>query len=322
MIKIHFLNVGNGDCSIVEHESGNLSMIDINNGQELDDKTAVEISEDLHLDPAKVYNLAGQTNLTPYEVLYKYGYKRNLTNPIEYLKGVIGKNSIFRYIQTHPDLDHMRGIQYVIGSGISITNFWDTYHKKTIDEFDRPGDEEAWNEYQSIISGQKNIKVLNLYRNSVGQYYNDHPEAGKFGDGIYILAPTPELAEKANENEKWNNHSYVLLLQYRNFKIIFGGDAEAQVWESVLEAHKDEIVNCDILKASHHGRENGFHEGAVRLINPEYTIVSVGKKPETDATSKYKDLTRKEVWSTRWKGNITVTLNDDGTGVINSQYDS
>ena len=31
-MKIHFLNVGHGDCTIIEHDSGRITMIDINNG--------------------------------------------------------------------------------------------------------------------------------------------------------------------------------------------------------------------------------------------------------------------------------------------------
>ncbi len=35
MVKIHFLNVGHGDCTIIEHHIGNITMIDINNSKTL-----------------------------------------------------------------------------------------------------------------------------------------------------------------------------------------------------------------------------------------------------------------------------------------------
>src|SRR5262249_1637194 len=43
MLKIHFLNVGHGDCTIIEHPSGRLTMIDINNSQEYDSDTFEEL---------------------------------------------------------------------------------------------------------------------------------------------------------------------------------------------------------------------------------------------------------------------------------------
>lgn len=55
-------------------------------------------------------------------------------------------------------------------------------------------------------------------------------------------------------------------------------------------------------------------------MNPEYTIVSVGKKPDTDAHNKYKKYTREKVLSTRYRGNITVTIDDYGNGNIDWQY--
>ena len=75
-----------------------------------------------------------------------------------------------------------------------------------------------------------------------------------------------------------------------------------------------------MLKASHHGRDSGYHEEAVRHIAPEYTIVSVGKKPNTDASNKYRRHSQ-HVWSTRWKGNIVLTVNPDGRGSIDSEHD-
>ena len=55
---------------------------------------------------------------------------------------------------------------------------------------------------------------------------------------------------------------------------------------------------------------------SVSLMCPQYTIVSVGKKPETDASNKYRQYSD-NVWSTRWRGNITLTINDDGKATIN-----
>lgn len=41
-LRIHFLNVGQGDCTIVECPSGRLTLIDINNGKTLDASTRKE----------------------------------------------------------------------------------------------------------------------------------------------------------------------------------------------------------------------------------------------------------------------------------------
>ena len=44
MLKVHFLNVGHGDCTIIEHSNGNLTVIDINNAKDLDITTQQELS--------------------------------------------------------------------------------------------------------------------------------------------------------------------------------------------------------------------------------------------------------------------------------------
>jgi hypothetical protein len=42
VLEFHFLNVGHGDCTIIRHPSGRLTMVDINNGQLLDADTLAE----------------------------------------------------------------------------------------------------------------------------------------------------------------------------------------------------------------------------------------------------------------------------------------
>lgn len=45
MMKIHFLNVGHGDCTIVEFPSGRLMMIDINNSKSLPEADEEALAE-------------------------------------------------------------------------------------------------------------------------------------------------------------------------------------------------------------------------------------------------------------------------------------
>lgn len=317
MVKVHFLNVGHGDCTLIEHESGNITMIDINNGDELDEESAAEITEQLGYTRESLIKAIDQQQLTPYEILQKAGYTRTLTNPVEFYKGTYGNKAIFRYIQTHPDLDHMRGLVALRVEGITIINFWDTNHSKSQDDF-LFDDEEEWNEYLEHRKGNRTQTVLYLERENIGQYYNQHPSPLLEGDGLHILTPTQELTDEANRTEKWNNHSYVLWFVYKEISVVFGGDAEKEVWDSIVTKYGTGL-SCYVLKASHHGRESGYHQKAVELMKPVYTIVSVGKKPETDASNKYKNDS-KFVWSTRWKGDIHLTIDDVGKYYMDCQY--
>lgn len=321
-MKIHFLNVGHGDCTVIEHASGHLTMIDINNGDDLDSTSASEIAgQTASQYDDQMIPLANILKLNKAGILKEAGYDVSLTNPIQFLADNYYGRPLFRYIQSHPDLDHMRGLAALRDAGVSITNFWDTDHSKTT-EFISDADETDWNAYESLQAGKWNgttHSVLRLDRGAVGQFYNKNEFGADGGDGIHILAPTPALTAAANESGNSNNLSYVLWLQYQGIKVVLGGDAEEAVWQSLFD-HYGNNLKCDILKASHHGRDSGYHQQAVRAMSPEYTIVSVGKKPSTDASNKYRQYSQ-NVWSTRWRGTITVTIPEYGKPSIESEYD-
>jgi competence protein ComEC len=319
MVKIHFLNVGHGDCSIIEHASGRLTMIDINNACSLDEDSRREI--------AAAYGITGVDYLAKKIVaerlgrsfrktyLREAGYDIELTDPVDYFKAVLPNRDIFRFILTHADLDHMRGLVRLRHEKVDILNFWDTAHLKSITDFQN-NDEAEWNEYQRLRRSANMPQVLRLTRGEDNKYWNQD-DAGGDGDGLYILAPTAELQKAANAPDDPNAHSYVLMLIYAGVRVVFGGDATEAVWESVYR-WLGKNLKCHVLKASHHGRDSGCHSNAIAAMHPDYTIVSVGTKPETDASNKYRGCTTKGVWSTRWHGNILVTIKDDGTYSIDS----
>lgn len=319
MVKIHFLNVGHGDCTIIEHASGNITMVDINNANQLDDDSRKELAETYGITGLNYESGLLVANMlhTSFRKAYleAKGYDIELTDPIDYLATCWNGRSIFRFILSHPDLDHMRGLKRISQEGIPILNFWDTNHNITEKDTDSDDDKAEWAEYQKLRNSSSDPKARFNYRDNRGKYWNQD-DIGGAGDGIYILAPTTDLCKTADQDP--NAHSYVIWFEYAGIKVVLGGDATEAVWESIHKKYGKNL-KCHVLKASHHGRDSGYHQAAVAAMSPEYTVVSVGKKPETDATNKYRQYCD-NVWSTRWRGNIVLTIQPDGQANIESAY--
>jgi len=305
-LVIHFLNVGHGDCTLVEFPSGRLAMIDINNSKSLPEKDKDGMLESLGLSPTQIILAkalgTAKGSLDRYEAL--------LVDPVDYYMSNFSKESIFRYIQTHPDMDHMSGLNRLsYQEAIPIVNFWDIDHDKDFNENDFEGSPYSyldWLVYKLLRSGRQgngeDVTVLRLTRGVTGQYYQE--------DGISILGPTSEMLKKASKVDNYNIASYVLRIEYGSCRIILGGDAETETWEDIYLSYQDDYLRASLLKAAHHGRKSGYYQPVVKSISPRYTIVSVGKKPETDASHLYSQYS--EVFSTRYHGTITAKCWLDG----------
>lgn len=304
-LKIHFLNVGHGDCTFVELPSDRLMMVDINNSKSLPE-----------LDMDALAAAQGVDRFT-----FRYGkayagkswddyYKSLLVDPFEYYASHFSGRSVFRYIQTHPDMDHMSGLhRFFWQEKVPVLNFWDVDHSKDLKEEnfeDSPHSYADWLTYQVLRLGDgpdgSAHKVIKAYQQDTNQFWTD--------DDIAILGPTAELVEYCDRRQAWNNASYVLRLAYGGRSVILPGDAEKPEWDSI-ESHIPEYLPCDILKAAHHGRESGYSESATDTMSPSIVICSVGKKPDTDASDEYSSHGAK-VLSTRYHGTVTVTIWHDG----------
>ena len=113
MATIHFLNVKEGDCSIIEHNSGHTTVIDVWNA-----KPVEPVQEALLETMAK----------SERGISGNFQQKKYPMNPISYMNER-GISSIFRYVQTHLDMDHMDGVEALFDN-CSPTNFWDTDNTK------------------------------------------------------------------------------------------------------------------------------------------------------------------------------------------------
>ena len=166
-LDIHFVNVGKGSSTIIDHPSGRLSVVDIDDSRAISD-----------LEKSLITILKGVS----------------LTNPLDYLNETFPNRTIFRFILTHPDMDHMSGIKQLF-SKRTVCNFWDTTHNKVCDDWEgSPYDSEDWEFYQQLRDKKiPNITVLNNLRGESNNYWLD--------DSIEILNPHPDLLNNAEKED-------------------------------------------------------------------------------------------------------------------------
>ena len=196
----------------------------------------------------------------------------NPTNPIEYLKNTIRASNLFRFISTHPDMDHLDGFNR-LANEISIENFWDSGAHKSKPDFEgSPYKEEDWDRYVKFCEGRESgVNRISYLAGSRFKYANRDDE-GKSGDGLYILAPNQKLVDDANETGDFNDCSYVILYKSLGGNIIIAGDAHDRTWEYILENHEEEIKDCKFLLAPHHGRKSNRDYSFLDTMKPKLTL--------------------------------------------------
>lgn len=258
MARVHFLNVGNGDCSIIEHDSGRVTMIDICSGNK--DKSGQKVG-------ASILEAFGPSMQSS----GNFGMRQQATNPIEYMK-TNGIKRPFRFILTHPDCDHLDGFD-ALCSEFGMANFWDNGLRKEKPVFKgSPYKEEDWNRYEAVRDKMcAGIKVVTPLAGSTFSFANQgDPES--HGDCIDIVAPDVALVKAANESEDPNDGSYVLVYRSAGGKIVFGGDGHDSTWDYVVKNHSALVADCAVLIAPHHGRDSNRSHDFLDTLKPGLTL--------------------------------------------------
>jgi competence protein ComEC len=250
MSTVHFLNVRSGDCTIIQHNSSRVSVIDVCAGN-----YSASIS-DILLRPQK------KTQMKMCDVP---------TNPVTYLKD-LGITSIFRFILTHPDMDHLDGFANLVDE-FGIANFWDNgLRREDLDFEGSPYNEDDWKKYKEVIERKfSSTTVLTPLANSRNKYFNQGDNV-KGGDGLYILAPDKGLVDAANQTEDPNDGSYVLLYRSPGGKILIPGDAHDATLEYVLNKFKADVSDISVLIAPHHGRNSDRDFEFLDTLRPRLTL--------------------------------------------------
>jgi beta-lactamase superfamily II metal-dependent hydrolase len=297
---LHFLNVARGDCTIIDFPSGNLTVVDIDDLRTFDPDTQGEILEKAKASSIRLSLMKAFMGESRAEEVFLKQKAESLTDPIDYLDEHFPGRPIFRFIATHPDMDHISGLRR-LAARRTISNFWHVGYDdwKSGQSWDgSPYDQRDWDAYVQLSRRRDKPQALTVRRGLLVKQ-----------DGIYVWAPTRQLVESGHSQVKPNMASMILRISYGGRVVVMGGDASAdEAWAAIYAGTPMDGVS--ILKASHHGRKTGYHQPSVREMAPWLTITSVGAI-EHDATDSYREHSDYTV-SLRQAGTIRIEITDEG----------
>jgi len=190
-------------------------------------------------------------------------------SPIDHIKKRYRISTIDLVVVSHPHYDHFEDILEL--RKVEVKRFITPTHipRKLVLSGVRKSALSQFKEYLRLRSRSAVPKAMNI-------------------DGILLQFFVSENVGLSN----LNNHSIVLTLKYQGYKIVIPGDNESSSFTELMRSKRfnNAVRNSNFLIAPHHGRAAGFYEPFLEVAKPELTIISDGKKTETNARTNYSKL--------------------------------
>lgn len=188
-----------------------------------------------------------------------------------------GDNLLEVVVLTHPDLDHIGGLNHVF-SAYRIGELWMTQIAKNNDDFKQI--------YESV--SRKKDQGMLLKFPLAGEQISLLPKLQ-----VLITSPRAEQMQKLQEEAKlsetglWDSLLYLLkegedvndlsigtLFNIAGVTFVTQGDLSANMEMAI--ANRGMIPDVDMQKASHHGSKTSSNKTFLNKIRPEYTFISSG----------------------------------------------
>jgi competence protein ComEC len=207
-------------------------------------------------------------------------------NPLEVLREM-GIEEIDLLVATHPHADHIGGMESVLNA-IPVRFYMDN------------GQPHTTATYQRLLR--------TLQQRTEVTYLAAEPRMISLGSvELEVLALPPA------DVEDHNNRSVTLVLRFGSFSAFLSGDSEVLELDHFV-GHQL-VPDVTLLKAPHHGSDNGFTWGFLQASRPEVVVISVGDNsyghPRPEALSAY-DAIAEKVYRTDLDGHVTVLGYEDG----------
>ncbi len=199
----------------------------------------------------------------------------------------LGFDTIDYAVATHPDADHIGGIDTVL-HGIHV----ETY----------------------IDNGEKKDTIT--YRDIFGEI-DDEYYVSLFDDVFLNMSPATETKlivpwkSRGFYFSDCNDNSIVVRIKYYNFTVLLPGDC-AEECEVELYRHND--VSAVVLKSGHHGSKSSSSPVFLDTVDPSVVVISSGNRyghPHEEVLERYASRGY-SVYRTDELGSIVVETNGSG----------
>jgi len=117
------------------------------------------------------------------------------------------------------------------------------------------------------------------------------------------------LQTKEYDNE--NDNSNVIYTELNGYKFMFMGDASSITEKEILNEYN--LPDIDVLKVGHHGSKTSSSIEFIDEINPEYSIISVGKNNRYGHPNKeaLENLENSHIYRTDIDGSIMFKIKNN-----------
>lgn len=236
-LVVRFVDVGQGDATIIEFPDGKTMLVDTPTGKSSVVKAALRAD---------------------------------------------GRSTIDWLVATHPDADHIGGLDSIISS-MDIGSIW-------APEVNSPT--QTYTRFLTSVS-DKGMGIEPAYAGrqiATGENYS-----------IDILWPQ----QGASYSED-NAYSVVIKVTYGENTFLFTGDAPVEAQNTCVDGH------VDVLKVSHHGSASGMSSTLAAKLTPTIAVLSYGKNSYGHPTQVVLDALSSvgaQVYGTYVHGTVTVVSN-------------
>ncbi len=295
-LKISMLDVGQGECLLIESPSGTNYMVDAGT-------TSVK-------------------NLTKYRIAGAVKYE--------------GIGCIDYMIVTHPDTDHMSAVLELLEAMPAVQTEDQESRQTVGSESGNNVDEKNASEYSDNNGISYNIKIKNLllYYMPDNEHYqklvqlaeergvtviNIHAGMRLCDEDVTIRCIYPSESLSSHDA---NEYSLVFELLYGEFSAVITGDVEENGEKKILSADNAGLTrnNYTLLDVAHHGSKSSSSVEFINKVSPRVAIISAGVNnmyghPHEQTLQRLTDVGAL-VYCTSWNGQISITAHKSGNAEI------
>jgi len=207
---------------------------------------------------------------------------------VQYLQN-LGVETIHYLIATHPDQDHIGGMDSVIGRIKTEKIYINNFYKES-------------KHYENLMESitKNNLEVINPKANTSDYIFS--VGAAK----CQIIAPLREYVKSDS-----NNSSIVIRMTFGEKIFLFMGDAEKEAEADILSKYPN--LEADVVKIAHHGRSDSTSAAFVERVKPKYAVIPCEEQNITSSVIKRLENAGTETYVLGRDGNKVFTT--DGKNI-------